>query len=86
MTPAYKWTVIFIISTIAVIAGYDVWTISVNGLESSVSHTMIVWAYKYPIFPFVFGVVVGHLFWRMRDTPDTKKISDFIEGQGPKSS
>lgn len=85
MTGAYKWTVIFIIGMIAAVAAYDVYTIAEHGLESSISHTMIVWAYKYPIFPFIVGVVVGHLFWRMRDTGDTKKISDFVDGSPSQS-
>jgi hypothetical protein len=72
-------TVIFIIVIIAAIASYDVLTISKGGIETSISHTMIVWAYKYPIFTFLMGVTMGHLFWRMRDTKETSQISENIE-------
>lgn len=75
-----KWTVIFIIVMFAAIAIYDVYTISVAGFETSISHTMIEWSYKYPIFTFLMGVVCGHLFWRMGDSAATKKISDFVHG------
>jgi hypothetical protein len=74
-----KRTVIFIVVMIAVIAIYDVVTISNGGLETSVSHTMIVWSYKYPIFDILIGIVIGHLFWRMRDTKETAQISENIE-------
>lgn len=75
-----KWTVIFIFVTFAAIAGYDVYTIAVGGFETSISHTMIEWSYKYPIFTFLMGVIMGHLFWRMGDSATTKKISDFVHG------
>lgn len=74
-----KNTIIFILATIISIAIYDVLTIAKGGLETSVSHTLIEWSYKYPIFTFLMGVTMGHLFWRMRDTPETKKIAEFIE-------
>ncbi len=71
----------FILSAILIIACYDAFVISAGGVEVSISHTMIEWGYKYPIFTFAFGVVVGHLFWRMRDTAGTKKITDFVDGK-----
>lgn len=73
-----KATVLFIVLTVLVIAGWDVYAIMTGGVESSISHTMIEWSYKYPIFTFLMGVTCGHLFWRMGDSPTTKKISDFV--------
>ena len=71
-----KITSIFIISLVVIIAVYDVYAIAKGGVESSISHMMIEWSYKYPMFPFMMGVLVGHLFWRMRDTEYTKQISE----------
>lgn len=73
-----KVTRLFILGTVILVAGYDVYAIAVGGFEVSISHTMIEWSYKYPIFTFLMGVTCGHLFWRMGDSPTTKKISDFV--------
>jgi hypothetical protein len=75
-----KLTVLFIVLTVLVIAGWDVYAIMTGGVESSISHTMIEWSYKYPIFTFMMGIICGHLFWRMSDTKTTEKISDFVHG------
>lgn len=71
-------TKVFILLTVLVIAGYDGYAIVKGGFETSISHTMIEWSYKYPIFTFSIGVVMGHLFWRMGDSLTTNKISDFV--------
>lgn len=78
-------TAIFIITLTAIvavsIAVYDVWAISKGGTEASISYVIYEWSSKLPMFTwfagFVPGVLVGHLFWRIRDTEGTKKISDF---------
>lgn len=79
-------TAIFILGAFIVIAGYDAYAIGTAGFEASISHMMIEWSYKYPIFTFLMGVVMGHLFWRMGDSPTTKKISDFVHGPKDNSS
>lgn len=62
-----KPTIIFIVLTLVVIAVYDVWTIYANGRDTSVSWQIILISYEYPIFSFLIGVTMGHLFWRMKD-------------------
>ena len=79
-------TQIFILVTVIVIAVWDVYVISTGGFETSISHTMIEWSYKYPIFTFLMGVVTGHLFWRMGDSKATQKISDFVHDKDTKLS
>lgn len=73
------WTRIFILVIIAAIIIYDVYIAIVGGTGTTISHEMIIWAYKYPIFPFAMGIVFGHLFWRMPSTPETKKIEEIHE-------
>jgi hypothetical protein len=51
-----------------------------------VSFIMIEWSYKLPICPFLMGIVVGHLFWRMGDSEATHKISDFVHEKETKLS
>lgn len=59
---------------------YDVYAIIEGGTEASISFMMYEWSYKYPIFTWVMGfapgLLVGHFFWRIRDTNQTKEISD----------
>lgn len=74
-----KITTIFTIALVAIIAIYDVCAIVKGGVESSISHMMIEWSYKFPAFPFLVGFTCGHLFWRMKDTPITKEIADSLE-------
>ena len=73
-------TVLLIALVTVLIAVYDVWAISKGGTEASISHLIFVWSYKYPMFTFmaglISGILIGHLFWRLRDTEESKKISD----------
>jgi hypothetical protein len=69
-------TIIFISVVAVMIAAWDVYVITYGGIESSISQTMIEWAYHYPIFPFIIGVIVGHLFWRLRGNEALNKITD----------
>lgn len=59
---------------------YDVYAISQGGTEASISFLMYEWSFKYPIFTwacgFFPGVLVGHFFWRIRDTEKTLKLSE----------
>lgn len=66
-----KITVIFIVLMFISIGIYDVVAIINGGTEASISSTMIVWSYRFPLFPFLMGVICGHLFWRMRSNDDT---------------
>lgn len=64
-------TVIVIVLLIVVV---DTYLIATGGTEASISHMLIDWSYKYPTFTFLFGFTMGHLFWRMRDTENTKGL------------
>lgn len=76
-----KITPIVITSLIIVIAVYDVIAIIQGGTEASISHVMIIWSYKYPVFTFAMGFTMGHLFWRIKDTRDTAKITEHINNK-----
>jgi hypothetical protein len=70
-----KATVYFIILTLIVIAVWDAYVIIEQGTEASISHTLVVWSYEYPAVTFLMGFTMGHLFWRMRDTKETKRLT-----------
>ena len=42
---------------------FDLWTLLHRGYETTVSWTLYVWGSEYPIVPFAFGVLCGHLLW-----------------------
>jgi hypothetical protein len=67
-------TGIFIASMLVLVGVYDVIAIMGGGTEASISHMIIVWSYNYPAFTFAFGFVCGHLFWRVRSTPELDKM------------
>lgn len=81
-------TAIFVIFLVVIIAVYDVFIIYKKGKYHSISAWIIRHSHSYPIFPFLLGVVCGHLFWSM-DTKDWKqlpqKTMESIENVIPKS-
>lgn len=76
------YTTIFIAVLFSAVAVYDVLAIVNGGTEASISSTMIVWSYRFPLFPFVIGIVCGHLFWRLKSNTDTAFID--VKKQGDK--
>lgn len=71
-----KITAAVTVLTIAALGVYDVVAIQMGGTEASISHMIIMYAYQYPLMPFLTGVVMGHLFWRMKPTKETLKMLD----------
>lgn len=66
-------TRIFIVVTLLVVLVYDIAAAVFGGTGTTISHEIIVFSHDYPIVPFLVGVVMGHLFWRMPSTPETEK-------------
>ena len=69
----FKTTKIFTAIMFIVVAIYDVYAMVIGGTEASISSVIINFSYKMPFFTFLFGVLCGHLFWRMRPNSDTIK-------------
>ena len=57
---------------------FDVFAISKGGTEASISSLLITWAYKWPFGVYMIGlsngILVGHLFWRMKGNKDTIEL------------
>jgi hypothetical protein len=71
----------FVIPTLIIlILVYDVWAIIKGGTESSISAFLIKASYEMPFMVFCIGffngVLVGHLFWRMKPNGMTKEIDE----------
>lgn len=73
-----KQTMIFVAVVIAAIIVYDIYAIVMGGTEASISHLLITWSYQHPVFPFVMGFTMGHLFWRMRQTKELNDLKAYI--------
>ena len=70
-----------IVGAVVAVLIYDAYAISQGGTEASISSQIIVLSYKQPLVPcligWFIGVLMGHLFWRMRPNKDT--ISNGID-------
>lgn len=77
-----KWktyTLFFTLITFVVIIAYDFLAIFQGGTEASISHLIKVWGHKYPLIPFVFGLLCGHFFWGVKKTKELKVIDNFVQ-------
>lgn len=57
-----KITFIVLAVTVVALIGYDVWA-ALQGNEVTISECVWRWSKNYPLLPFSFGVLSGHLFW-----------------------
>lgn len=46
-----------------VLIGYDIIVAVDHTSGNTISEIMLGWAYRIPLLPYAFGVVLGHLFW-----------------------
>lgn len=46
-----------------VVGAWDIWVTAIGRPLDTVSRTLWDWSTMYPILPFVFGVIIGHVFW-----------------------
>ena len=64
----------------AAILIYDVFAIGSGGTEASISSILIDMSYRMPFMVYciglINGILVGHLFWKMKANKDTKWVDD----------
>ena len=64
MKPGVKYTQIFFLVTLLLIAVYDVIALFAWGVDATISRVVGVEAsFDAPTIPFGVGIVMGHLFW-----------------------
>lgn len=72
-------TILIPVLIIAILV-YDVIAIQYGGTEASISSLLITSSYKMPFMVYCIGlfngILVGHLFWRMKSNKDTKEIDN----------
>ena len=59
-----RYIVLFLIVIVAVITAFDIYLAFMGGQEETISLFLWYTAQKWPIIPFIFGVLMGHLFWQ----------------------
>lgn len=70
-----KTALVLFIALIA-LALYDLGCVVFSGVPSSISQTVYETTHMSPIFTFVWGVVVGHLFFNLGPKPNVKVYWD----------
>ena len=63
-----KITVCLLLAMIAILGLWDVFAVSNNVAGDTISSIVLGTAHKYPIIPFILGIVMGHLFWPNKGT------------------
>ena len=66
-------TLIFIVSAIVVILGFDLYLYYTGGTENTISWFTYDLSYDKPFVTFLVGFVCGHLFWQMKKPPSLPK-------------
>lgn len=55
-----------VVSLVIFLVVYDLIALWLGGWDATISVVVLTWSSRYPILPFLFGVVCGHLFWPQR--------------------
>lgn len=61
-------TKVILVVLAAFLVIYDIVALWLGGWDATISVVLLTWARSYPILPFAFGVVCGHLFWPQKVT------------------
>lgn len=63
----FKATQWLILATVLIWIGFDIYAYFVHGNPSTISAYIVRWSWYHPWVPFASGVLVGHLFFDMRE-------------------
>ena len=56
-------TIAILIITAVLLIGYGTWA-AVTKKQATISSIITKYSFKYPIIPFVMGVLIGHWLWK----------------------
>ena len=57
------WILLGLLLAHLIVAVWDVYHVMRGQHYNTISATFYDWSIAYPIFPFIFGVIAGHVFW-----------------------
>lgn len=64
-------TISFIGATFVLWIAFDIWIGLTRGASATISEVVYNFSKKYPIFPFIVGIIMGHLFWTQQTLKTT---------------
>lgn len=65
MTKTRKLTICFIIACVFIIIAYDIWAVYSGGVDGTISSVIFDYSREFPLIPFAFGVLAGHLWFNV---------------------
>lgn len=72
MNKTRKLTIMFILACVFIIIGYDIWAVYSGGVDGTISSVIFDYSREFPLIPFAFGVLAGHLWFPVYDRKDKK--------------
>jgi len=64
-----KVTITILLVCAAILIGWDIY-VAANKESGDTISEILLWVSRHPVFPFAFGVIMGHLFWpQYKDEP-----------------
>jgi hypothetical protein len=72
VTKTRKLTVAFIVTCTFLIIAYDIYAALAGGIDGTVSAVIFDYSREYPIIPFAFGVLTGHLWFPVYERKEEK--------------
>jgi hypothetical protein len=63
----YTWIVIGVLLFLA--GAWDLFALLTWGKEATISYILRNLAVDYPVFPFLLGILAGHIFWSLKFPP-----------------
>lgn len=62
MSPRW-WTILILVATAVILIAWDI-VVATNSVKGdTISEILLNFARHHPVVPFLFGVLMGHLFW-----------------------
>ncbi len=56
-------TLAVIIAAVILLVAYDIFAVFSGGPQNTISWKLMTWSQRFPIIPFVGGVLAGHWWW-----------------------
>lgn len=65
-------TIIIMAVALVLLVGWDIFAYVKAGREATISDILLDWSQRWPVIPLAFGVLMGHLFWPLKEKDNAK--------------
>lgn len=80
--PAYRRTRLLLAVVLGTLLAYEAWVLVTRQPRSTISE--VFWDFaRFPLVPFIVGVLCGHFFWQRSDVYDNPAPTGTTETAGP---